>query len=185
MRVDLYLQFRRDLTLPAMPVRVNSGSALPLELYGIPAVVSGATVTGVSVQITNANSEPLTATCTKIGDAWVTLFASSGFVNYGTVKNGFKAMVTCRRQDGVSMTIHICGDFEVVASSASAVPGSQSTAYQIAGGDVYKKTQVIGGVQHYIKEQMAYDADIGWGAEWVGDYVKSNDGQFIPFVQEV
>ena len=42
----------------------------------------------------------------------------------------------------------------------------------VKGSDVYVKSSVVGGVQHYVRQSMVYDEEMAaWGAEWVGDYV--------------
>ncbi len=183
MKVDLSLQFLCDPTLPVMPVRVNTGSALALELVGVPRRHAGGEVAGVSVVVTNADGEPLSAVCAKVGDAWCVVFAAAGFANYGFVRHGFCAAVEVRRADGTSAYLSICGDFEVVSASAAAQPGTPSSAYQVAGGDVYQKSAVVDGVQHYVRQSMVYNARVGWGATWGGDYIKTADGTFVEFTE--
>lgn len=183
MKVDLTLQFGRDPTLPVMPVKVNTGSALALELVGVPRRHAGGEVSGVSVVVTNANGEPLSAVCAKVGDAWCVIFAASGFAEYGFVRRGFCAVVEIRRADDSTASLTICGDFEVVSASAAAQPGNPSSAYQVSGGDVYLKSAVVADVQHYVKQSMVYDARVGWGATWGGDYIKTADGTFVEFTE--
>jgi Mn-containing catalase len=52
-------------------------------------------------------------------------------------------------------------------------------AYVVKGSDVYLKSEVVAEVQHYVKQVMSYDPEIGWGADWTGDYILA-DGEFIP-----
>ncbi len=183
MKIDLSLQFRRDPTLPPMPVCVNTGSALPIELVGVPRRHAGGEIAGVSVIVTNADGEPLSAVCAKVGDAWCVVFAATGFTNYGFVRRGFCAVVDIRREGGTSAGLTICGDLEVKPASAAAQPGNPSSAYQVSGGDVYLKSAVVADVQHYVKQSMVYDARVGWGATWGGDYIKTADGTFVEFTE--
>lgn len=47
----------------------------------------------------------------------------------------------------------------------------------------YFKSYSRDGVQHYVRQVMSYDEEIGWGADWVGDYVIV-DGKFVEFKGE-
>ena len=47
----------------------------------------------------------------------------------------------------------------------------------------YFKSYSKDGVQHYVRQVMSHDEDIGWGADWVGDYVIV-DGKFVEFKGE-
>lgn len=45
---------------------------------------------------------------------------------------------------------------------------------------VFLESEVIGGVQHYKRQEIRYDAEMGaWGAEWTGDYIYTPGG-FVP-----
>lgn len=185
MKVLLKLQAEADQTLPPLPVKVYTGSALPLELVGIPAKMAGGEVLGVSVTVTNADGQPLTGQCFKVGAEWYTLFAAAGFTNYGFVKQGVKFDVTVKRADGSTAVVTIgVADLEVKAASPNAVAGQPSRGCVVKGEDVYFKAAVVGGVQHYVKQSMQYDPRVGWGAVWGGDFVLSTDGQFVPYVEE-
>lgn len=180
MKIHLKLQAEADQTLPPLPVKVYTGSALPLELVGIPEKMAGGEVLGVSVTVTNADGQPLTGECAKVGAEWYTLFAAAGFTNFGFVKQGVKFDVTVKRADGSTAVVTIgVADFEVKAASPSAVAGKPSSAYVVKGGDLYVRSEVRDGVQHYVKQSMSYDPEIGWGAEWVGDYILTADGEFV------
>lgn len=182
MKVLLKLQAEADQTLPPMPVSVYTGSALPLELVGIPAKMAGGEVLGVSVTVTNADNQPLTGQCFKVGAEWYTLFAAAGFTNYGFVKQGVKFDVTVKRADGSTAVVTIgVADFEVKPASPNAVAGQPSQGYVVKGGDIYCKSKMVGGIQHFVKQSMSYDPKIGWGADWGGDYVLSADGQYVPY----
>lgn len=182
MKVLLKLQAEADQTLPLMPVKVYTGSALPLELVGIPNSMAGGEITGVSVEVTNADNQPLTGECVKVGADWYVLFAAAGFVSYGFVSKGLKVTATVKRADGSTANVIIgVADFEAVAASASASAGVPSQGYIVKGGDLYVKSKVVDAIQHYVKQSMEYDPEIGWGANWGGDYVLSADGQFVPY----
>jgi hypothetical protein len=173
MKVDLSLQFEHDLTLPAHPVKVFTGSALPLELVGIPDRIGGRAVEGVSVGVVNADGRSVQALCERRSLAWTATFAPSCFETYGYVQRGFKVYVSLGSDEVI-----VGGDLEVAAGSPQASAGSAQGFYQLAGGDVYRKSTVVDGVQHFVKEQMVYDGDIGWGLEWVGDFIQAADGTF-------
>ena len=73
-----------------------------------------------------------------------------------------------------------CGDFEVVPDTANAEPGDPSASYVVKGGDCFVKSYEDGGVQHYLKQEMQYDAEMAaWGAEWTGDYLLDSSGNFV------
>ncbi len=56
--------------------------------------------------------------------------------------------------------------------------GTAEEYYRI-GSDLYFKSYSKGGVQHYVKQTMSHDEEIGWGADWTGDYILV-DGEFVP-----
>lgn len=180
MKINLDIQMENELTSPVMPVGIYTGSALPLEIVGIPATLAGGVVSGVTVTVTNADGMPVTGEAAAVGGVWMVLFSASNFANYGTVKYGIKIDATVTRRDGTTATVTVgVADLEIKAASASAAPGTPSSRYALKGGDLYLKTQVLDGVQHYTKQSMVYDAEIGWGAEWTGDYIMGADGEFV------
>ena len=186
MKIHLYDQVRN----PAFPLKcVNhyTGSALPVELTGVPFFYGGASVTGVRLTLTNADGVPVTAVCEKLGYDWHTLFAASNFAHYGFVSKGVKVELTLAGADGTEhQTLIAVGDFEIHAAAAGVQPGDPSAHYATKDGDHFEKIDVRDGVQHYIKRVMVFDPDpaIGWGAKWEGDYILTSDGNFIPANQE-
>jgi len=77
------------------------------------------------------------------------------------------------------MTIGVA-DMEIKAASANASPGSPGDMVMIKGTDIYFPFgEPVEGVQHYVKQKVVYDPEIGYGAEWVGDYILGSDGQFV------
>jgi len=180
MKINLNIQMENKLTLPVMPVGIYTGSALPLEIVGIPALMAGGVVSGVNVTVTNADGIPVTGAAAACGGAWFALFAASNFVSYGNVMAGIKIDATIERRDGTTATVTVgVADLEIKAASANATPGTPSNHYAVKGGDLYLKTQLVEGVQHYTKQSMVFDAEIGWGAEWTGDYILGSDGEFV------
>ena len=170
---------------PALPLKCGvafTGSALPIILFGVPASYAGRAVAGMRVKATNADGIELTADCTRNVCEWYALLAATNFTNYGFISKGFKIEVRLGPvADGGSydyVTIG-CGDLEVLATSASATPGTPATHYVEKGGDLYLKTQLVEGVQHYTKQTMVHDPEIGWGAEWSGDYILDSSGNFV------
>ena len=180
MKINLNIQMENMLTLPVLPVGIYTGSALPLEIQGIPAMMAGGVVSGVSVTVTNADGVPVTGAAAVVGGVWMILFASSNFANYGDVMAGVKIDATIDRRDGTAATVTVgVADLEIKAASANATPGTPSNRYAVKGGDLYLKTQLVEGVQHYTKQTMAFDPEIGWGAEWSGDYILDASGNFV------
>lgn len=180
MIVNLEFQVKLGPALPAMPVSTVTGGALPLELRGIPAYLAGNEVTGVNVTVTNAQGVPATAPARRVGGAWHVLFAASNFTAWGDVAKGVRIHATVAHADGTSSEITVAmADLAIVPADASAVHGGGDAGYVAKGSDIYLKSQVVDGVQHYVKQVMAYDADIGWGAMWTGDYILSAEGEFV------
>lgn len=183
MNIRLKLQVERDPTLPIMPVKINTGSALPITIKDLPDEYAGGTVTGVSVTVTNADGAAITGAATQDDNGdWCVLFAASNFATYGTVAYGVKITATVTSGE-TTYPVVFAGDFEVVQASASATPGDVSKTYQTLGGDEYLKTQVVDGVQHYTKLSMVYNEQLGWALHTDGDYVLEN-GEFVAYTEE-
>ena len=69
------------------------------------------------------------------------------------------------------------GDLRVSPVDASSTPGETVETPK----DVYHRSEIIDGVQHYKKEVLTYSArQNAWGAEYVGDYVFIG-GDYVPF----
>lgn len=181
MKINLNIQMENMLTLPVMPVGVYTGSALPLEICGIPAMMAGGGVSGVSVTVTNADGVPVTGAAEACGGAWMILFAASNFANYGEVMAGIKIDATIARRDGTNAVVTVgVADLKIKAASANASPGTPGNMVMVKGTDIYFPFgEPVEGVQHYVKQTVVYDPDIGYGAEWSGDYILSSDGQFV------
>lgn len=180
MKINLNIQMENMLTLPVMPVGVYTGSALPLEIVGVPAVMAGGYVTGVTVTVTNADGVRVTGAASPVGGAWYALFAAANFAHFGEVTAGVKIDATIERRDGTTDVVTVgVADLTIKPSSADAMPGTPGSHYIEKGDDLYVKTQIVDGVQHYTKQTMAFDPEIGWGAEWSGDYILDASGNFV------
>ena len=180
MTIYLKKNIRLDVTLPIGPVRCFTSSALLVELADIPEALGGGTVTDVSVTVVNADGMPATAPASKVGDLWTVLFAGTNFPTYGFTERGIRVQATVTRANSTAYQIVLgLGNLEIVKGDAEAEPGDPSASYVTKGSDVYLKSEVVGDVQHYVKQVMSYDPEIGWGADWTGDYILS-EGEFIP-----
>jgi hypothetical protein len=182
MIIHLKKNIRLDVTLPIGPVSGFTSSALPLEFVDIPGEICGAAVVAVAVTVTNADGVAATAPCEHADGVWRVIFAASCFEHYGYVESGVSVALTLRDGSGNERRMVLAvGDLEVKRSSPSAAPGDPEKSYQIKGEDIFVKTRVIDDVQHYTRQEMSYDAEMGaWGADWLGDYILV-DGEFVPF----
>ena len=182
MIIYLKKNIRLDVTLPIGPVSGFTSSALPLEFADIPGEICGAAVVAVAVTVTNADGVAATAPCEHADGVWRVIFAASCFEHYGYVESGVSVALTLRDGSGNERRMVLAvGDLEVKRSSPSAAPGDPEKSYQIKGEDIFVKTRVIDDVQHYARQEMSYDAEMGaWGADWLGDYILV-DGEFVPF----
>lgn len=181
MKIDLKIQMGNMLTLPVMPVGIYTGSALPLEIQGIPAMMAGGVVSGVSVTVTNADGVPVTGAAAVVGGVWMILFASSNFANYGDVMAGVKIDATVIRPDGTTAVVTVgVADLRIKAASANAMPGTPSNMVMIKGADIFFPFgEPVEGVQHYVKQRVVSDPEIGVGAVWEGDFILGSDGNFV------
>ena len=182
MKISLKDQAEISPALPMQCAATFTGSALPLEFVDIPGEIGGAAVVAVAVTVTNADGVAATAPCEHAGGVWRVAFAASCFEHYGFVERGASVALTLRDGSGNERGMVLAvGDLEVKRSSPSAAPGDPEKSYQIKGEDIFVKTRVIDDVQHYARQEMSYDAEMGaWGADWLGDYILE-DGEFIPY----
>lgn len=182
MKISLKDQAKISPALPMQCAATFTGSALPLEFVDIPDEIGGAAVVAVAATVTNADGAAATAPCEHAGEVWRVTFAASCFEHYGFVERGVSVALTLRDGSGNERGMVLAvGDLEVKRSSPSAAPGDPEKSYQIKGEDIFVKTRVIDDVQHYARQEMSYDAEMGaWGADWLGDYILV-DGEFIPY----
>jgi hypothetical protein len=96
----------------------------------------------------------------------------------GTVKNGVVVFADGKDENGESqLWIERVGDLRVSAVDAFSTPGGTSATPK----DIYHRSEIIDGVQHYKKEVLTYSPrQNAWGAEYVGDYVFIG-GDYVPF----
>ena len=98
----------------------------------------------------------------------------------GEVMAGIRIDATVERRDGTTAIVTVgVADLNIKAASADATAGTPSNMVMVKGGDFYCKSKMVGGVQHYVKQVISHDPEIGWGADWTGDYVLGSDGQFV------
>lgn len=163
---------------PFVPLTVPCGSARTIGVIGL-ASKCGVEVTGCRIRVTNADGTALTKDCVKDRGAWCVTFPASHFQNYGTVKNGVVVFAVGKDECGNDqLWIERVGDLKVEAVSTSATPGAG------VSHDVYIKSEIVNGVQHYKREILTYSArQRAWGAEYVGDYIFIG-GEFTPFTSE-
>lgn len=186
MKIDITKQLKTDPSFPIDPVRTYTGSALPIEVVGVPNVRGTGYVVGVKVEITNADGVTLPVNLARrLDGVWGCVFAASNFAAFGWVENGVTVSLEITNPNGNGTHLEKIGrgDFEVLSGSASARPGDPSSHYRTIGDDDFKKSQVVDGVQHFKKVEIAYDEDMGdWGFDLTGDYILSADGEFVPVV---
>ena len=180
MTINLKKNIRLDVTLPIGPVRCFTSSALLVELAEIPEALGDGKVSSVTVTVVNADGMPATAPAVKNGDLWTVLFAGTNFPTYGFTERGIRVHATISRGDNTAYQMVLgLGNLEIVRGDANAEPGNPMHAYVVKGSDVYCKSEVVAEVQHYVKQVMSKNPEIGWGADWIGDYILA-DGEFIP-----
>lgn len=165
---------------PFMPVCVPCGSAYTVRLIGS-RDIRGVRIAGYGVRITNADGVSLTRQCVKDSGEWVATFPASHFQNYGDVKNGVAILEYGAESDGTEhMWICRVGDLRVFPVDASSTPGGQTAQPR----DVYHKSEIVDGVQHYKREVLTWsERQRAWGADYVGDYVFVG-GDYVPFTGE-
>jgi hypothetical protein len=179
MTVNCSLQCQKSPRIPLDPLAVFAGSSMPVALVGIPDSRPDGDIVSVSVSIVNADGATFTAPCTKSGVKWFVAFAGSCFPNYGLVELGYRVVATVATGERTSMTSVIgVGDLEILKTTPDTHPGDPTKNYVIKGSDVYDKSRMVDDVQHYVKQTMVYDDEMGaWGASWDGDYILV-DGEF-------
>lgn len=162
---------------PFVPLWVPCGSSRTVGVVGLKSR-NGVTVTGCQIRVTNADGVSLTKECVKDGGVWVCTFPASHFQNYGSVKNGVVVFALGKDESGDDqLWIERVGDLRVSAVDASSTPGGTVETPR----DVYHKSEIVDGVQHYKKEVLTYsERQHAWGAEYVGDYVFIG-GDYVPF----
>lgn len=164
---------------PFIPVAVMCGSARTIGVARLGSNLPGIRLTGCRVRIINVDGESMVKTCALDRGIWVATFPASHFQHYGTVKNGVAVFADGIDETGAPTTwIERVGDLKVEPIDADSVPGGETV---VPPADVYHKSEVIDGVQHYKREVLVYsERQHAWGADYVGDYVFVG-GAFIEF----
>ena len=164
---------------PFLPVNVPCGSARTLGVIGLKSRVPGIEITGCQIRVVNADGQAMTKTCKLERGVWVATFPASHFQRYGTVKKGVVVYAVGKDESGEMQTwIERVGDLRI-----SPVDSSSAAAETVAQppGDVYHKSTIVNGVQHYKREVLTYsERQQAWGADYVGDYVFVG-GEFVPY----
>lgn len=165
---------------PFVPLDVPCGSARTIGVIGL-GPKFGVEITGCRIRVTNADGTAMTRDCVKDRGAWCVTFPASHFQNYGTVKNGVVVFAVGKDENGDDhMWIERVGDLKVTPIDASSTPGGSSDLPR----DVYHRSEIVDGVQHYKREELRYsERQRAWGAEYVGDYIFIG-GEFVPFTSE-
>ena len=164
---------------PALPLRrtvVYSGSALPIVVRGIPVGC-----TALTVALTNADGNAVSVAADNSGGDWLAVFTPSCFPTYGYVENGVKVIASMPDCDDNCHSVIVgVGDLDIIQASPETRPGDPRQYYQTKGGDIYVKSEIINGVQHYKALTIAYNSRLrGWGfADPSGDYILV-DGAFV------
>lgn len=163
--------------LPLLPISVVCGSALTVGVTGMPQKRLGVKIVGCRIRITNADGQAETKDCVWTDGAWCVTFPASHFQGFGAVLKGVLVMAVGKDEQGADQVwVERMGDLRVLAAEASSRPGQPSEI----GGDVYCKSKVIDGVQHYKKEVLTYsEKQKAWGSDWVGDYIIIG-GEYVP-----
>lgn len=179
--IDVSENIRLSLALPLPRVSVYTGSSLPIGIKGIPDAFAGNSVTAVSLTLTNADGASVTADCECSNGIWCSLFASSNFTTYGFISRGVKIVATVVDGDTTHAITVGVGDLDVMADSAGALPGDPGAHYQTKGGDMFFKSEIVNGVQHYKRVTIGYNARLGaWSYnDPEGDYILASNGDFI------
>lgn len=165
-----------DIENPTRPLprqSVFAGSAFTAAAVGIPSVVDGFAVVSARAVVVNADGAEFTAELAEGSDGVRrATFKGELFERSGFVGRGFRVEAVGERDGALrSWILGVC-DFEVVAATPRTEAGDPSAAFVTKGGDVFLKSRVVDGAQHYVRQAMVWDEDMeAWGAEWVGDYV--------------
>lgn len=179
MRLDVTLQIKNP-RFSLQDLQGFTSSALPVEVTGMPDDFGAAgEVAVVRIELVTPDGLRLSAVGDRRGASYYALFAADNFPTYGIVRKGVKIYATLVQGGASHEMLVAVGDLDISAAAAEAVPGDSAAAYVQKGDKLYLQTTLDEyGVQHYTLQRMVYDDDIGWGAEWVGDYIL-NGNEFV------
>ena len=167
--------------IPLKCAYLFADSSTAFAIVGVPSRRADGEVVGVALNLTNADGAPFSLPCVKgKRGAWLTSAAPSCFPSHGFVRNGMNVSATIRMDDGTTLRAILGrGDVDIITVSADIPEGDPTKVFVVKGDDVYLRSEVVEGVQHYVKQEMEHDPEIGWGANWTGDYILDN-GEFVP-----
>lgn len=168
---------------PFIPVSVPCGSARTIGVVGLRGKSNGVTVSGCRIRITNTDGVAVTKDCVWKDGAYTVTFPASHFEHYGDVKRGVVVFAVGKDENGNDqLWVERVGDLRVTPVDASSLPGEPGA--NPIGGDVYHKSEIIDGTQHYKREVIVFSQkQNAWGAEYVGDYIIVG-GEYVPFTTE-
>lgn len=171
MKIDITRNLEDNTGYPIGPIHVFAGSLLSLEILGVPRMREGHRVVNVEVVLTNANGETYRNPVEVIGWYRVVRFPAEALQTVGEVENGIAIYFI---YDDDSAEQIAAGQLVVANPTATWQP----TQYEIRGSEIYVRSEVKDGVQHYVKQELVYDSDMqAWCAAWTGDYILVN-GEF-------
>lgn len=167
---------------PLVDIWLLSGSAAAISIIGVPRSFAGIAITGVALQLTNADGTTQTLTAHVVGDLWCVIFPASHFASYGIIEGGVRVHALGADESGNAVDLTLAtGNLCIRQDDPTARPGELINGVWYRGEDVFNKAGApdAHGVQHYKRQVLEYDADMAdWGVSWVGDYVLVN-GQFV------
>jgi hypothetical protein len=173
------------LNRPLVDTWTLSGSAAIFSIIGVPESFGGIPITGVALQLTNADGTTLTLTATQSIGSWAVTFPATHFSAYGIIDGGVRVHAL-GTSGGSPVDITLAtGNLCIKQDDPTARPGEMSAGVWYRGEDVFNKAGApdAQGIQHYKKQVLAYDAEMGdWGVTWVGDYIIEN-GNFVEVTQ--
>lgn len=168
------------------PVKIYTNCSVLLRLRGVPMVDSGATVTSVvgDIKLLNGQIQKRDFTWDNASRSWISSIFEGEFRSSGRVASGLVIKAHGVESGWLERHTWVLGVADIEAydySDAAALPFDtpDMASYVQKNDDIYIKSEVIDGVQHYKKQVIVYDSDMeSWGAEWIGDYILEN-GVFV------
>lgn len=174
MKIDITKNLEYDTGYPIGPIKVYQGSLLSLEILGVPRMREGHRVTGVEVIVTNAEGETYRNPVETIGQWRVVRFPAEAFQTVGEVKEGVQIFFIY--EDDTAEQVG-SGQLLILDGEATWSQGQ----YTVKGSDIFVRSEIKDGVQHYVIQTLAYDEEMkSWCAKWTGDYILV-DGEFIEY----
>jgi hypothetical protein len=178
MKIDVSIQADKP-QFPMATLTGFTGSALPVEIIGLPRRLGLGEIVGVALELTTPDGVLLRADMEKNGESYFAIFSADNFTTFGKVSSSVRVWVDVFYGEINHRSTFAVGDLEIIKASPDAEKGSLEKQYMKRGESLYLATEVdAAGVQHYTLQKMVHDEEIGWGAEWVGDYILEG-GDFV------